>query len=129
MPTPTSQGTTCSFNGVALGRVTGFRAAPGTAVFAESTNVTSTVVGSGAEARIVKTYDCTAIDPGSVEFTLYGCPPYSVGQIGLKASVSVTYDGGSLSRPAFLEAFEVTGAVGQFLVGRASFKLTGESWS
>lgn len=126
MPTPSSQGSSCSFAGQSLGRITRWRISPGAAVFAEKTNITSEVVGSGANARIVKTYDCVAIDPGTVEVTLYGCPPYTNAQIGSRGTVSVSFEGGSLSRPAYLETFDVTGSVGEFLVGQASFKLTGE---
>lgn len=129
MPTPTSQGAYCSFGGENFGRMTSFRASPGAAVFVEKTNATSQVVGSGDTSRVVKSYDCTAIDPGTVEVTLYGCPAYSVDQIGLKGYLGIVFDGGSLTKFAYLETFEVTGQVGQFLVGRASFKLTGESWS
>ena len=126
MPTPSSQGSSCSFAGQNLGRVTRWRASPGAAVFVEKTNITSEVVGSGANSRIVKTYDCVAIDPGTVEVTLYGCPPYTNAQIGSRETVSVSFEGGSLTRPAYLETFEVTGSVGEFLVGQAVFKLTGE---
>ena len=126
MPTPSSQGSSCSFNGQALGRITRWRFSPGAAVFVEKTNIGSEVVGSGANARIVKTYDCVAIDPGTVEVTLYGCPPFANADIGTRGTVSLSFDGGSLSRPAYLETFDVTGSVGEFLVGQASFKLTGE---
>jgi hypothetical protein len=40
--------------------------------------------------------------------------------------VSLAFDGGSLNLPGYLDSFEVVGAVGQFLVGRAVFRLTGE---
>jgi hypothetical protein len=129
MSTPSSQGSTCSFAGKALGRVTGWRAAPGTAVFVESTNITSTILGSGDGTRIVKQYDCIAIDPGTVEVTLYGCPPFSSLEIGLRGTVVVTFDGGFVSRIAYLQDYDVTGQVGQFLVGKASFKLSGASWT
>jgi len=126
MPTPSSQGSTCSFNGQSLGTMTRFRVSPGAAVFAEKTNITSEVVGSASNARIVRTYDCVAIDPGTVEVTLYGCPPYTNAEIGSRGTVSVRFAGGSLSRTAYLETFDVTGSVGEFLVGQAVFKLTGE---
>jgi hypothetical protein len=98
-------------------------------VFVESTNITSTILGSGDGTRIVKSYDCIAIDPGTVEVTLYGCPPYTSLQIGLRGTVAVTFSGGSLSRIAYLETFDVTGQVGAFLVGKATFKLSGASWT
>jgi hypothetical protein len=106
--------------------MTRFRVSPASAVFVEKTNITSEVVGYGANSRIVKTYDCVAIDPGTVEVTLYGCPPYSNADTGTRGIVSVSFDGGKLTRPAYLESFDVTGSVGEFLVGQAVFKLTGE---
>jgi hypothetical protein len=127
MPTPTSQGSTLSFNGMPLGRITRWRDAPGSAVYAEKTNITSRVVGTGENARIVKSYDCIAIDPGTVEVTLYGCPPYVYDDHGHKGTVSLSYDGGARNLPAYLDSFEVVGQVGQFLVGQAVFRLTGES--
>jgi len=126
MPTPSSQGSTCSFNGSTIGSVTRFRAAPGSAVYAEKTNITSTVVGEGAEARILKTYDCVAIDPGTIEVTLYGCPPYVYGNLGDKGLASFTFSGGSISMNAYLDSFDVVGQVGQFLVGQATFRISGD---
>jgi|LakMenEpi03Aug12_release.lakeMendotaPanAssembly.Ray.scaffolds.fasta_scaffold62507_6 hypothetical protein len=126
MSTPSSQGATLSFNGSRLGSITRFRASPASAVYFEKTHVSSEVVGFGAEARVLKSYDCTAIDPGTVEVTLWGCPPYNNEMVGLKGTVSLLFAGGSLSLPAFLDSFEVTGQVGQFLVGSAVFRLTGE---
>jgi len=127
MPTPSSQGSTCSWNGTALGTVTRFRASAGTAVFAESTNITSSVVGTGSASRVVKTVDCIAIDPGTIEVTLFGCPPYSTSDIGGRGSAAFTWSGGGITKPAFLETFDVVGAVGQFLVGQAVFRLTGDA--
>lgn len=126
MPTPSSQGSTCSFNGASLGSVTRFRGAPGSAVYAENTNITSTVTGEGAGARVRKTYDCVAIDPGTIEVTLYGCPPYSYGNIGTKGTATFTFSGGSISMIAFLDSYDVVGQVGQFLVGQATFRISGD---
>ncbi len=126
MPTPSSQGSTVSFNGQPLGTVTQFRASPGSASYFEKTHVSSTVVGTGAQARVVKSYDCTAIDPGTIDVTLWGCPPYTRDLIGQRANVLLNFTGGSLSFNAYLDTFDVTGQVGQFLVGTAVFRLTGD---
>jgi hypothetical protein len=126
MPTPTSHGSTLAFDGTPLGRITGWRESPAQAVYAEKTNVTSPVVGFGSAARILKSYDCVAIDPGQVEVTLWGCPPWGYSDTGRRGAVSLAFDGGSLNLPGYLDSFEVVGAVGQFLVGRAVFRLTGE---
>lgn len=127
MPTPSSQGSICIWNGAQLGTVTRFRAAPSTAVYVDKTNITSTVVGTGAASRVRRTYDCVAIDPGTIEVTLYGCPPYAYGDAGVKATASFTWDGGSISLPAYLDSYEVVGQVGQFLVGQAVFRLSGDA--
>jgi hypothetical protein len=113
-----------SFNGVDLGRLTRFRCAPGSAVYVESTNVTSTVLGSGDETRVVKSYDCVAVEPGSVEIGVFGCPPYGPADIGTRATVSVDGDGFSFSAQAYLDSFDVTGQVGEFLTGQAVFRIS-----
>lgn len=127
--TPTSQGSTVSFGGQALGKLTNWKLAPGSAQFEEYTNVGSTVLGTGQDARVVKQYLCTAIDPGGVDVTLFGCPPYTIGGIGSRGTLAVTFTGGSLSLEAYLETFDVTGQVGEFLVGTARFKFSGTGWS
>lgn len=123
MPTPSSQGSSVSFDGQYLGRLTRFRVSPGAARFVESTSVNNTRQGSGYRTRVVATYDCVAIDPGTVEVTLYGCPPFTKEMIGHLGSLSTSWSGGGLSSQAYLESFDVTGQVGEFLVGQASFRL------
>lgn len=125
MSTPSSQGSSVAFNGVMLGRVTNWKASSSTAQFEEYTNVASPVRGTGANARVVKQYLCTSIEPGSVDVQLYGCPPYTDAMIGESGTVSVTFSGGGLSFNAYLEMFDVTGSVGEFLVGTARFRFSG----
>lgn len=126
MPTPSSQGSTVAFGGAALGRVTRFRAAPSTAVFTDATHVACDVVGQGYNSRLVKAIDCIAIEPGTIEVTLYGVPPYGVNDVGTRGTLTVNTNGGSISLYAYLESFDVTGQVGEFLVGTATFRPTGE---
>lgn len=129
MPTPTSQGSIVTFNGNLLGRLTNWRVQPGTAQFAEWTNVGSTVIGTGIHARVVKQYFCEAIEPGGVTITMFGVPPgthYTIGQVG---TLSVEFDGGGISLEAYVETFDVSASVGEFLVGTASFKFSGTGWT
>lgn len=125
MSTPTSQGATVSFGGASLGKLTSVKCQPGTAVFAQFVAAGASMLGSGENARVVKESTCIAVDPGSLDVTLFGCPPYTVSNIGDKNTVTFSFDGGSLSAPAHLEKFDVTGNVGQFLVGTATFRLSG----
>lgn len=123
MPTPSSQGSSVAFNGQYLGRLTRFRVSPGAARFVESTSINNTKQGSSYNTRVVVTYDCVAIDPGTVEVTLYGCPPFTKEGIGTLGNLSASWSGGGLTSQAYLESFDVTGQVGEFLVGQASFRL------
>jgi hypothetical protein len=118
-----SQGAYVTFDGVPIGNLTGFQASPSSAVFAEKTNVTSQVVGGGDNSRIVKEYDCVAIEPGSIRVSLYGCPASSPTDTGHRATLVLSSDAISISQDAYLETYDVTGAVGQYLVGNATFRL------
>ena len=125
MPTPTSQGSSVSFGGVPLGRVTSFRASGGSAVYQEVTNVQSPVLGSGDNARVVKQYSCTAVEPGIVEIGCYGAPGFILDDRGTQGTVLAEWPTGSLSADAYLDDFDVAGQVGEFLVGTARFRLSG----
>jgi hypothetical protein len=126
MPTPSSHPATVIWNGATIGRLTSFRSLPGTGVFSDITHIGAYVVGTGMDARVVRQWTCHAIDPGTIEVTVYGCPEFFRDDIGMAAPLTILFDGGSLQRQAFLESFDVSGSVGAFLVGRATFKLTGE---
>lgn len=125
----TSQGSTVNFGGQALGKLTSWRLQPGTATFEEYTNVGSTVIGSGQDARVVRQYVCTAVDPGGVTVQLFGCPPFTSTAIGGRATLNVAFTDGGFSAEAYLEDFDVTGNVGQYLVGTARFKFSGTGWA
>lgn len=127
MPTPTSQGATVSFGGTAIGRLTSFRVTPATAVFEDVTNVMSDVIGSGATARVLREIACTGVEPGGLDVTLFGCPPFIAEDTGHQAALSISFDGGAIGNFAILESFEVTGNVGQFLTGAARFRFMGQA--
>lgn len=120
-----SQGSTVSFDGDALGQLTGYTLEAGKATTTDITSITSATLGSGDNSRVRREVDCTGIEPGKLTVRLLGCPPYAVADIGTKGGLSVSFDGGSLSGQAILDGFSVDGAVGELLVGSATFTLTG----
>lgn len=126
MPTPSSQGSTVVFDGIPLGRLTRFRCAPATAVFVDATHVACDVVGNQYNSRLVKAIDCVAIEPGTIEVTMYGVPSYGVNDVGHRGMLMVNTLDGQISLFAYLETFDVTAQVGEFLVGTATFRPTGE---
>lgn len=125
MSTPSSQGSSVSFGGTSLGRVTNFSVQPGTAALTDITSRASPVVGTGDKTRVLREYTCVSVDMGAVEISLWGCPPFTQHEIGDRRSLSVTFDGGGLAADAILESFDVKGSVGQFLVGTAKFRMVG----
>jgi hypothetical protein len=124
-PPPSSQGSIVTFDGAQLGRLTDFQVIAGTARFEEVTNVLSRVVGTGDAARVVSQYECLGIDPGGANITMRDVPPYVVDDVGMRGQLIVATPGGTLSVDAFLETFDVTGSVGQFLRGTARFRFSG----
>jgi hypothetical protein len=120
-----SQGSYVTWNGTTIGSVTRWRASSRTSVYVKKTHVGSTVVGTGANSRVVESVDVVSVEPGSVEVGLYGCP-LSFANVGQKATVAVVAAAGSVSGEAFLDSFEVTGQVGEFLTGTATFRFSGE---
>jgi hypothetical protein len=118
-----------TWRGQEIGRLTRFRVTPGSGVYNEVTHIGAATAGSGVNVRVLKQYDCVAIEPGSVDVGLYGCPPYQDVQIGQHGTISVMASGVSISRLAYLDSFDVTGQVGDFLTGQATFRFTGEEGS
>lgn len=120
-----SHGTTVSFNGTNIGYLTGFDVESSAGNVTESTSLASTVVGTGANARVVKQYDCTSVEPPKVSITFLGPPSFSVTDSGFKATLTFNSPGGSLSGQAILLNWNHSGRPNQYTTGSASFQLTG----
>jgi hypothetical protein len=125
IPPPSSQGSTVTFNGVPIGRLTNWRLQPATARIEDVTNVGCRVVGTGINTRVVNQFECIGIVPGGVDISLRNVPPYIFDHTGLLAMLAVNFATGSLSMEAFLETFDVSGTVGEFLRGTARFRFSG----
>lgn len=124
---PTSQGSTVSFNGTAIGRLKAWQVSPGTAQFEDVTGSDAPILGSGDSARIVQQIACLMVEPGSASISLFGMPPFAPTSIGSKGTLAIAFSTGSVSLPAILEKYDGSGQVGEFLDGSASFRFTGES--
>lgn len=123
---PSSQGTTVSFAGGAIGSLLQVTVRPGSAAITDATSFNATIVGAGSStARIRKQQECTAIDPGGLTVRLLGMPGFTDQDIGSVGVVAFANSLGSLSAEAILETFEVECAVGDFVRGSVSFVFTG----
>lgn len=130
MPTtapPTSQGSTVSFDGTAIGRLKSWQASPGSARFEDVTGSDAPVLGSGDQSRICQQIACLMVEPGSASVTLFGMPPFAPTAIGKRGTLSITFSTGSVSLEAILESYDGSGQVGKYIDGSASFRFTGAS--
>ena len=120
-----SHDTFVSFNGVDIGYLTGYDFDVKAGQLVDRTSAASRVVGTGANARVVKEYDCTSVEPGTLSFAFWGPPSFSMDDAGMKATIEFETPGASLSGPAILMSFSHAGRSGQWSTGVATFQLTG----
>jgi hypothetical protein len=121
-----SHGTTVSFNGVPIGYLTGFDWEAAAGEVHETTHVGSSVFGTGANARVVKEYDATSIEPPVLNIVFWGPPSFAATDAGLKAQIVFDAPGAYLSGEAILTRFNHAGRSGQWSTGTASFQMTGD---
>lgn len=124
-PPPSSQGSTVSFDGVPIGRLTNWRFTPATARCEEIVHVGCRVVGIGDNARVVGQRICLGIDPGGADIAMRNVPPWIGDDVGKLGTLTITCAAGSASWQAYLETFDAAGSVGEWLRGTARFQFSG----
>jgi len=125
---PSSQGAVLSFNGQVLGVLQNANPTFAVGNKHEVTNVRSPVVGSGQNARVLRQYNVTSIEPGTITARFLGSPDLARNDIGKPGVLSFTWgSGASLSGQAFLEALDAEFAKGELIVWAAVFQFSGFS--
>lgn len=119
-----SQGSTVSFGG-SITSLLSIRSSGGSAGTYDVTSYDSVIVGSGDNSRIRREFDVTGIDPGTVTVSVLGASPYGRDDIGMRAALTVTHDGSSLSGDAFLISFDIDAQVGELLKASMTFQFSG----
>jgi hypothetical protein len=122
-----SHGAIAVFDGTEIGWLTDFDWEAAVAQLVERTNVTSTVVGTGANARVVKEYDCTEIEPPTLSFAFWGPPGVEVTYVGKRASLEFSAPGVTIGGEAILKKIRHSGRSREWSRGYAEFQLTGAS--
>ena len=117
--------TAVSFDGVDIGYLTGFDTESKAGEVQEVTGVNSPVYGEGANARVLRQYDATSIEPPTLSFTFWGPPSFQSTDAGLKAEIVFDSPGSTISGEAILVSFSHAGRAGQWSTGTATFQLTG----
>lgn len=120
-----SQGTAVSFGDVPIGYLKSFDSSAEVASLEDVTNITSPVVGSGADARVVKQYDALMIEPVKLTLSFWGSPPFSASDVGTKAELAFSGAGAVISGEAVLMSIGHAGRAGEYSEGTATFQLTG----
>lgn len=120
-----SQGSTVFFNNFPVGELLSWDVTPATASVTDATSQDSTILGSGADARVVKQVDCVALDPGTATITFLGSGGFVVNDTGMSGPFMVVSDAGIVVLDAILVSFQVTGSVGELIKGTANFQFTG----
>jgi hypothetical protein len=125
MPPPSSHPCFVSFAGVTLGRLTGFDNEFAGGSLQDATSGDSRVVGYGANARVVKQWDCTSIESGTLSLTFWGPPGFSPDDRGTRGVLTFSAPESTYSAEAILVRFSHSGRAGQYASGSAEFQFTG----
>lgn len=121
---PSAQGTTVTFGGVSIGLLTGFDSSHKIGQLLDVTNVDSQLIGTGNQARLVRQYDCTSVEPASLSCAFYGAAAFTDEDLGISALLEFDSPEESYSAYAIMTEYTHSGSVGQFATGTASFQLT-----
>lgn len=114
--------TTVTFGGTVLGDLVQVTASPGTAVFHDVTGLHAGVAGAGFTARVYKSLDCVAVEPGTVSVRLLGTPSGVSFSTGHWDYLSVSTPDGGVSGWAALTSWEIEAAVGDLIRVSATFQ-------
>lgn len=123
---PDSQGATLSFNGTTLGIVQGITPSFAAGNVHDVTGYRSSLVGVGQNARVIKQYNVTSIEPGTITARFIGLPGFSRNDVGFPGTLTLTWpEGGTLSAQAFLVSVDAELAKGELVQWAATFQFNG----
>ena len=123
---PSSQGAVLRFRGQVLGVLQNVRLSLTVGNKHEVTSIRSPVTGAGQNARVLKQYNVTSIEPGAFTATFLGLPDLTVQDIGAPGVLVFSYgSGGTVVAQAFLESLDSEFAKGELVQWAAVFQLSG----
>jgi 23S rRNA G2445 N2-methylase RlmL len=123
---PDSQGAALFFNGQQLGVLQNVRLSVAVGNKHEVTSMRSPVTGSASSARVMKQYNVTSIEPGTITAVFLGLPDLVVTDVGKYGLLVFNYGYGSrVSAQAFLESLDSEFAKGELAQWAAVFQLSG----
>ena len=120
-----AQGATLTFNGVTLGTYISMSPSWAVGNVHETTSVDSQILGRGADARVLKQYNVSAMEPGSVVVKFLGNPELKLDQIGVTGRLAIVWPGGSYSGNGFATARDGDLAAGELIQWAMTFQFSG----
>jgi hypothetical protein len=123
---PTSQGAALFFNGQQLGVLQNVSLSLAVGNKHEVTSMRSPVTGSASSARVMRQYNVTSIEPGTITARFLGLPDLGVLDMGKYGILLFAYGNGRTVRAqAFLESLDSEFAKGELIQWAAVFQLSG----
>jgi len=125
VPVPDAQGATITFDGVTLGVCQGVTPSFRAGTVHEVTGTRSPVIGTGQNARVIKQYTCTSVEPGTFTARFLGAPDLGRSDVGRPGVLRFTSPAGSYSFQAFLIDLQPDWQRGEFVQWAAVFQISG----
>ena len=123
---PNSQGAALYFDGQQLGVLQNVSLSLAVGNKHEVTSMRSPVTGSASSARVMRQYNVTSIEPGTITARFLGLPDLGVLDMGKYGILLFTYGNGrTLRAQAFLESLDSEFAKGELIQWAAVFQLSG----
>jgi hypothetical protein len=123
---PNSQGAALYFNGQQLGVLQNVSLSLAVGNKHEVTSMRSPVTGSASSARVMRQYNVTSIEPGTITARFLGLPDLGVLDMGKYGLLLFAYGNGRTVRAqAFLEALDSEFTKGELVQWAAVFQLSG----
>ena len=121
-----AHGTTVTWGGADIGRLTGVSVRAGRAGLVDITSAASAIIGTGWNSRVVREVGVGSIEPASVRLTLYA-PGMTVSQNdrGDVRYLNVQGEWGGYYGNAILMDYSFNGRVGEFVTMSVDFTFTG----
>lgn len=121
-----SQGAVLSFRGEVLGVLQNVGPSFAVGNKHEVTSMGSLVFGAGQNARVLKQYNVTSIEPGTITARFLGSPSLARNDIGGPGLLLFAWgSGATLSGQAFLETLDAEFAKGELIQWAAVFQFSG----
>jgi hypothetical protein len=122
----TSQGAVLSFRGQVLGVLQNISQQYAVGNKHEVTSMRSPVVGAGQNARVIKQYNVTSIEPGTITARFLGYPDLVRSDVGRPGLLVFSWgSSASNSGQAFLETLDAEFAKGELIQWAAVFQFSG----